>query len=433
VLDFVREDARNVLPAEVQAKFDIVGFDPRGVGRSTHVRCFIDAEEQQAFFGSLPAFPVGPDEIEQVTAASAEIGRRCRDLNGDLLDHVSTANVARDMDLLRRAVGDSRLTFAGYSYGGLLGMTYAKLFPDNVRALLIDGAPDPVAWTTGTPDDHRRPFSVRVGSATATSDAMGFFLDECQAAPAGCAFASDDTRAKFDQLLTRLLNGPIVVDLPPGPLGPGGPIPITYAFAIDNLRGALQFPPVWPPVAELLQAAFEVSEDGGTQLASGSPSDASVGEGDDGYDNSHEALLAVACSETNNPSSASRWASAAVEADRDTPYFGADWTWLSLPCATWPGRDRDRATGPFGVPTASPLLFVNARFDAASPFERAVQVAGSFPEARLLTLEGAAHPASFVPNECVTEAVARYFVEQALPALDAVCQPELAPFGPPPT
>jgi pimeloyl-ACP methyl ester carboxylesterase len=263
VLDFVRNDARNVLPADIQARFDIVGFDPRGVGESTPVRCFADSESQEQFFGSLAPFPVTTREIEQAADAAKVLGRRCRQRNGELLDHLSTANVARDMDLLRQAVGDQQLTFAGYSYGGLLGMTYAELFPMNVRALLLDGTPDPVAWATGRPADRRQPFSVRVGGATATSDAMGFFLDSCQEAGDGCAFASQHTRAKFDELLARLLAaGPITVDLPPGPIGPGGPTTITYAFVVDGLRGGLQFPPIWADLAGLLQATFEATDVG---------------------------------------------------------------------------------------------------------------------------------------------------------------------------
>ena len=429
VLDFVRGDARNVLPADVQASFDIVGFDPRGVGRSTPVRCFADAASQEAFFGSLPPFPVTQDEVGRVAAASKELGQRCRQRNGALLDHLSTANVARDMDLLRQAVGDQQLTFAGYSYGGLLGMTYARLFPGKVRALLIDGAPDPVAWTTGHGADRRQPFSLRVGGANATNDAMGFFLDSCQQAGEGCAFASDNTRAKFDELMTRLLAGPISVDLPPGPIGPGGPTTITYAFVVDGLRGGLQFPPIWGDLAVLLEATFEAPNAVVADAAVDPPSDSTPASFDDGYDNSREALFAVACSETDNPNPVSRWATAAAAADRATPYFGADWTWLSLPCATWPGRDSDRSTGSFDRSTAHPMLFVNTRFDAASPYERAVDVAGRVPNARLITVEGAGHPASFIPNECLTVAVARYFVELQPPQAGAVCEPDVVPFS----
>jgi pimeloyl-ACP methyl ester carboxylesterase len=118
-----------------------------------------------------------------------------------------------------------------------------------------------------------------------------------------------------------------------------------------------------------------------------------------------------------------------VAADRATPYFGADWTWLSLPCATWPARDRDRSTGPFDQPTANPMLFVNSRFDAASPYDRAVEVAGSVPNARLLTVEGAGHPASFLPNECLSDAIGQFIVEMRLPDSGAVCQPGFVPFS----
>jgi pimeloyl-ACP methyl ester carboxylesterase len=137
----------------------------------------------------------------------------------------------------------------------------------------------------------------------------------------------------------------------------------------------------------------------------------------------------VACSETDNPNARSRWTKEAAAAERETPYFGADWTWLSLPCATWPATDRDRSTGPFDRPTANPMLFVNSRFDAASPYLRAVEVAGRVPNARLLTVEGAGHPASFIPNGCLSDAVGRYLIELRPPHPGAVCKPDFVPFS----
>ena len=117
------------------------------------------------FFGALPPFPVSPDEIDQATRAAKELGRRCRQRNGELLDHVVTANVARDMDLLRQAVGDDQLTFAGYSYGGLIGMTYAQLFPGKVRATADRRHTRPRGLGDRDAVDQRQPFSVRVDSA----------------------------------------------------------------------------------------------------------------------------------------------------------------------------------------------------------------------------------------------------------------------------
>ena len=419
------------MPADVQARFDIVGFDPRGVGQSTPVRCFADVEAQQEFFGSLPPFPVTDDEIADAVDAAHDLGRRCRQRNGDLLDHLSTANVARDMDLLRRAVGDEQLTFAGYSYGGLLGITYAQLYPDNVRALLLDGAPDPIAWTTGRPGDRRQPFSVRVDSATATSDAMGFFLDSCHTAGTpSCAFASDDTARQV-----RRADGQ-------APLRSRHRRPTcrtgrTGRTDHRHLRVRRRRPARRPPVPTDLGRSrrappsdvrrFEHdASPRGPEANSVEPTDETAPRAD--YDNSREAVLAVACSETNNPDVAARWTAAAAAADERTPYFGAPWTWLSLPCATWPGTDRDRVTGAFDRPTVNPVLFVNSRFDAANPYDRAVENARRTPGARLLSVEGAGHPASFIPNQCLSEAVGRYLLDQQLPAPDAVCAADIVPF-----
>jgi pimeloyl-ACP methyl ester carboxylesterase len=161
---FVREEARSVYTDAVRARFDVVGFDPRGVGAGTPVHC----GEAPA----LPAFPVGREQEQAFAAAQADLGRRCRGRNGALLDHLSTANVARDMDILRAAVGDAKLTFIGHSYGSFLGATYANLFPQRVRAVALDGVLDPVAWMNGP-----GPFSLRVGSQQASSRALRHFLD----------------------------------------------------------------------------------------------------------------------------------------------------------------------------------------------------------------------------------------------------------------
>ncbi|WP_426563309.1 alpha/beta hydrolase [Angustibacter sp. McL0619] len=439
VLDFVRGDAAQVLSPEVQARFDVVGFDPRGVGQSTPVQCFTDLNHQGEFFGSRPALPVGVDEVRAFTAGSKALGRLCEAREGDLLNHLSTANVARDMDLLRRAVGDEQLTFAGYSYGGLLGVTYANLFPGRVRALMLDGTPDPVEWTRGDSAASAAPFSVRLGSADATSKALGFFLDSCQTAGGGCAFASPHTRAKFKELMARLLEKSVTVETPDGLLE------VSYGFLVDGLRGGLTFPPIWAELAGDLEATWQATEQ---RSALGAPAAAAAQHGRfssrakvasafgsamsaatvDGYDNSAEALLSIACSETTNPQNPKAWPKLAAKADADAPYFGADWTYLVQPCATWPARDQDRYNGRYTAKTANPLLFVGARFDAASSYEHTRRFVASIPGARLLTLEGAGHPASFVPDKCINDTVSTYLIDQKVPHANTICQLDFRPF-----
>ena len=418
VIEFMRGDVTEVLSEEVQARFDIIGMDPRGVGESTPVRCFATAAEQQGFFAARVRFPASAEETRDFTAGSIELGRRCAARNGELLAHLSTANVARDIDLLRRAVGDDQLTYAGYSYGGLLGITYANLFPRNVRALLLDGLPDPAAYSAHSAIAHREPVTTRVDSATATERALGFFLDRCQAAgPEACAFAAPDTRAKFDDLLRRIGEAPVTIDTPDGPLT------ATPAFVLDSLRGGLQFPPVWPDIAFLLQAAFDATEQA-PAVAEPTGGVAAV----EPYDNARDAFLAVACAETVNPSDPKAWTDIAARAQARNPHFGADWAWQSQPCATWPVRDKDRYRGPYTHRTSNPVLFVNATLDAASNYEQATATAQRLPGSRLLTLEGSAHPASFVSSSCLTDRITRYLVNRELPTADAVCRPDRQPF-----
>src|SRR4051794_2732038 len=156
----VHEGAAQVIFSnEVRARFDIVGFDPRGVAASTPLRCFKSIDDENALVGGVPYFPFKQGEIGPFVTAFAKFGQACARNGGPILRHMSTANVARDLDLLRQAVGDAGLTYDGVSYGSFLGTTYANLFPGKVRALIVDGVLDPVAWTTGrAPADSSVPF-----------------------------------------------------------------------------------------------------------------------------------------------------------------------------------------------------------------------------------------------------------------------------------
>jgi pimeloyl-ACP methyl ester carboxylesterase len=135
----------------VRAHFDLVGFDPRGIGRSTALRCFGTPKQWGPYFTPF-AFPSTPAEEVQSMNADLYLDSNCAQRGGKIADHMSTANVARDLDQLRQAVGDMELTYAGVSYGTMIGQTYANMFPSKVRALIIDGVLDPIAWTTGSGD-----------------------------------------------------------------------------------------------------------------------------------------------------------------------------------------------------------------------------------------------------------------------------------------
>jgi pimeloyl-ACP methyl ester carboxylesterase len=417
---FVRDEARDVYTESVRARFDVVGFDPRGVGASTPVRCFDSADAQSAFNATLPAFPVGRAQEQAFAAAGADLGRRCRAHAGDLLDHLSTANVARDLDVLRAAAGDAKLTFAGHSYGSFLGATYANLFPQRVRAIVLDGVLDPVGWTTGRGLlDAATPFSLRVDSQRASSKALRYFLDTCKQAGDACAFSAGDPVKAFEELMNGLRRKPVELDVGDGPQT------FTYADVTNIMRDVLGFPPGWPSTAAALDAvrAVQAGEPVSAPIAKQA---AAAVDGD--YDNGGEAKLAIACAETNNPRLPQLWPIAAAFADRQTPYFGASWAYISQACATWPGRDSDRYAGPFDRKTAAPLLLVNSRFDAAASYERAQLVERTLGRARLLTIEGAGHTQGTIDSPCADGAVERYLIAGQLPAPGAVCADQRDPW-----
>jgi pimeloyl-ACP methyl ester carboxylesterase len=414
----------SLIPPELRARFDLVSFDPRGVGDSTPVRCFSGLAEQQAFFSTLPVFPNGATETTSYIRKIGDVAERCAERNPDLLAHMATADAARDMDLIRAGLGESSLTYLGLSYGTFLGATYANLFPDRVRAVVLDGAVDPVQWTTGRGDQAERiPTFTRLKSHVGGSETLGEFLRLCaEAGPTRCPFAVGTDRQattdRFATLMDRLRGHPVLVPTP------GGPVPLTYADVVTFVLGALYQQFAWPFLAEFLQ---QLDAGAGPLLPALIPPPATT------YDNTAEARSAVLCADSDNPESPGAWPPAARRANREGPYFGSFWTYLSLPCAGWPpSSHEDRYTGPFDRVTANTVLVVGNRFDPATPYAGARALAGDLGNARLLTLDGWGHTASLQPSSCAHEAMVAYLVNLTLPAEGTVCKPDLGPFDVPP-
>ena len=217
-----------IFEPEVMDRFDLIGFDPRGVARSTPLRCFETDEEADEVFARMAALPVTPDEEAATLDAYADYSASCAEVAGPLLQHMSTKDVARDLDLLRAAVGDRRLTFVGFSYGTLLGATYANMFPAKVRALVLDGNVDPrLRLHDGLEYDRQRTRGFEIS--------LNAFLARCDAA-ASCAFAPD-ARDKLTDLLEHLrAEGPVTL--------PDGTV-VDEATVVDVTAGTLYDPVRW--------------------------------------------------------------------------------------------------------------------------------------------------------------------------------------------
>ncbi len=423
--------AAAVFPEAVRQRFDIVGFDPRGVGASTPIRCFTSAEEQAALLNSAPSIPTNAQEIAALNDVSRKYGEQCAAHAGPLLSHMSTANVARDMDVLRAAVGDDQLTYVGLSYGTHLGTVYSNLFPDRVRAVALDGNLDAVGWTTGRGDQARKtPFDTRIQSAPGAAATLDGFLAECaQAGAPRCALAADgDPFQKWEELLARLRTAPIDIPQPDGSTSQ-----VTYSSLVGGVIGALYGnPSVWAEIAAAVQDVYaNVNVPAAIERLERTALEARAEFGFVEETPFDDSFAAVTCSETDNPDNQAAWERNARKQARRFGAAGEFWAWGSLPCATWPVKDDDRYAGPWDNETANPILLLNNFFDPATSFESAVELQSQLANAQLLPVAGYGHVA-FPDSTCASEALAAYLIDQQLPAADALCLQDAQPFAAPP-
>ncbi|QJW35264.1 alpha/beta hydrolase [Cellulosimicrobium protaetiae] len=415
---------------DVLARFDVVGFDPRAVGTSDPATCFRDAERESAFLAGLPAFPVDDREEIRYLGQMAAFGASCTVFSGDRIAHSSTANVARDMDLLRQAVGDEQLSYVGYSYGTVLGATYAALFPDRVRAMVLDGTMDVDAWSgVGS----RELVGARIGQAAGATETFDEFARLCgEAGQTGCALASlGDPAEVVEATYAALREAPVDVPMPDGtsvPIGYPDTVALVFQYLYEPvawgdldltlaslavLSGAVEPPPApeqqpratstLPSLGELLRRAG-FAEDY-----------ASVG-----------GALASLCVDTTTPGRPWEYPAKVDALDAQYPHFGRFRGWVGVQCEFVPVEDRDAFTGPWDQTTDAPVLVVGTRFDPATPYGFTQPYADRWPDARVLTVEGWGHTI-IGKSACADAAVARYLVD--LDATDgATCAQDVVPF-----
>jgi pimeloyl-ACP methyl ester carboxylesterase len=419
-VSFVRSPGLGIATdAETRRTFDIIGFDPRGVGASSPIGCFETLEELTAALGPAKEVPIGATEIRDTLTAYRGYTDACGRTAGPLLPHLSTLNVARDLDLLRQAVGDERLTFAGYSYGTLIGATYANLFPDRVRALVLDGFVDPAGRTQASVLNEFE----RAGGFEKTLKA---FLAACNASGPGCAFSTGDPAAKFTALRERLRQGPA--------LSGGRTISISYLTAY--LASRLPQPAAYGAVATDLDTWYRDIVAPGETAAAGdgarspAPATSRAAALVDAYGgNSFDALNAVNCLDKQLPQDP--WVYPALALSFETAYrtFGRLQAFSASVCATWPVTG-ERYDGPWDRPTPNPVLVVGVQHDPATPYVFAERGTRQLADARLLTVTGFGHTSLRAVSSCAREKVNSYLRTLAVPPEGTVCPTDSAPFQP---
>ncbi|MFD4422623.1 alpha/beta hydrolase [Agromyces sp. NPDC058484] len=397
--EFIAESLDYAVGPPLKERFDVVGFDPRGVGRSSSVACYDAAQMDDFLYGIVPAERGSDEWIELVGQAAARFGEACSENTGELLAEVDTVNAARDLDLLRAVLGDERLNYLGYSYGTFLGATYAGLYPDKVGRLVLDGAIDPSASET----------EVTEAQAVGFEQALRAYLEDCLTG-SECPFDGpvDTAMGEISRLLASVDASPL--------RGTDGRL-----VGADTLITAIIYPLYsavsWPYLSEMFEAVMFGDADLALSFA-----DSYNGRNEDGTysDNSTEAFRAINCLDYAYQADVAvmREKAAAIAAAAPTigPYFGFG----DLGCVNWPHQgDAEREA--IHAEGAAPILVVGTTGDPATPYEWAVALADQLESGVLVSYDGEGHTAYNKSNRCVSDAVEAYFIDGTVPASDPMC------------
>lgn len=373
------------LPSEILNRFDLVGFDPRGVGQSSPVDCG-DAEKLYS------ADPV-PDNAAETTAlidASQAYINACKAKYGDVLPFLGTRNVARDMDQIRIALGEPKISYVGFSYGTAIGQEYADLFPTRIRTMVLDGVVD-----VSQPG-----LAGAEAQGVAFQQALGDFVANCKT-DTSCPL-QPDPQAVIDRVQAATQAHPIPAPSADRPLGPG-------EFQLGVIE-PLYSRSSWP---ELARALAQAANGDGSNLVSLADSYLGIG----GF----EVYFAVSCLDsawpTGNPQ-------AVIEAGqsiaRQAPNVGEATVTDYIRCALWPTPPQPltapKATG------APPILVVSTTNDPATPYDNGVKLAKELPHAVLITHEGDGHTVYSQGDSCVDDAVDQYLLTAKPPSANLTCR-----------
>jgi pimeloyl-ACP methyl ester carboxylesterase len=375
-VDWVRNAWFSFGPA-LTDRFDIVGFDPRGIGQSEAVRC-LDTRPQLT-----DAFPENAIEEQAFIELARSVVEACERNNDDLLPFVGTDNVARDLDQLRAALGDEKLTYFGFSYGTFIGATYADMFPGNIRALVLDGPVDPTL-DLGTFIDTQ---------SAASQAELDEFLDQCSD-QSSCDFNSGgQPRQAFERLMNRFDRAPI-----------------------DGVTSSVALAAIYQQLVlgddAGLATMLSLADDGVTAPMAGAGFWATDARALDGYD-------AVNCADYATPRTPEGFAELADRAAEVAPDIGAWNTYTYFACAFWP-FESERVPGPVGASGAPPILVIASTGDPSTPYEWGVSLADQLESGILVTRAGDGHT-SFHFSGCIRQIATTYLATLATPADGTTC------------
>ena len=379
--------------ADLNKRFDLVAWDPRGVGASAPVAC-VDGPQLDAYL-SIDSVLDDPDEKAAGIQSDKDFAAGCQQQSGYLLPFMDSASTARDMEQIRAAIGDSKLTYLGFSYGTLLGQWYARLFPTHVRALSLDGVLDPTVSANDS----------------ALAQVVGFeqnlqaFLGDCRSR-SSCTFGrAGDPGAKLTALMTRLDTTPLAV----------GNRPLTRSLAMTGVLQALYDPSLWP----YLDRGLTSLQSGDGRIILVLADFYNKRKADGTYQNLFNgAYQATYCMDFAVPIDVASYEALGPAFTRASTFFGPWSQYTNLQCAYWPVKPK--TARPLPITGAPPILLVGGTNDPATPYADAQSVNRQIDGSILLTRSGEGHT-SYGSSACSKAAEDAYLINLTLPAPGTNC------------
>jgi pimeloyl-ACP methyl ester carboxylesterase len=396
-IDYARA-ADVIVGTPVRERYDVVGFDPRGVGRSEPIDCLDDAE-LDAFLGQEQT-PDDPQEEAAFAASSKRFAAECGANGGPLLGQVSTVEAAKDMDILRAALGEDRLDYLGKSYGTYLGTVYAGLFPTLVGRFVLDGAMAPDLTNE----------EINLGQAQG-------FERATRAWAASCVEEGDCPLGEsVDEVMQGMRAFLYDLDVDPIPrTGDPAVTELTEAWASAGIAGAMYDEGSWAILSDALRDA---TAGDGTALMELANQYAHRQPGGGYTGNIMEVIYAVNCLDRPESASVAEHSRQAKAAAATAPTWGPMLMWSTLPCGFWPVKDAASTARPKPISAegSGPIVVVGTTRDPATPYEWSVRLRDQLANARLVTYDGDGHTAYTRGSRCIDGAIDAYYVDGTVPA-----------------
>lgn len=391
--------ADRIVGAQVRTYFDVVGFDPRGVARSAPIDCLGDSQ-LDAFLGTDPT-PDDPGEEQQLLRQAKAMASGCAAKSAELLPHLSTVDAAKDMDVLRAALGDAQLNYLGKSYGTFLGSTYAGLFPKRVGRFVLDGVVPPDLSSAELSEGQARGFEL----------ATRAYVQDCVAG--GDCVLGDSVEAGVQWIRSFLK----AVDSSPLPTGDAKVPRLNEAWASLGLAQALYDQGSW---GILTDALTEARSGSGAALMSLASAYAQRDRGGSYDGNLLEVIYAVNCLDRPDGSNLATYKQYARDFAKSAPTWGPLLAWGALPCGVWPAKG-GAGPRPISAEGSTTIVVVGTTRDPATIYEWSKRLRDQLSNAVLVSLDGDGHTAYRRGSDCIDRAIDAFYVQGTVPKDNLTC------------